>query len=171
MRSVPLPLTAILLALFWATGAAAQGAPVRIAPPAEAPGIVDPRPALAPPIPGPGPRAPGPEAYGPLLVTPELCYSLAQQMRRPPPSATYQPGSDVYGRPVAPADLPGSTNPTITTEIELGRVTGRSAAFGGDIKGYVTVRPDGSVLLNGQPLAASQEFGLLDFCRQQQFIP
>ena len=127
--------------------------PVRIAPPASE---------ALPPVASPTP----------LVLTPEICRRLAAQQRGVP-SAAYQPGVDVYGRPVAPADLPGSGTgmPPITTEIELGHVGGGRATAGGLIRGYVTVAPDGSVLLNGQPVAREQEYGLFDLCRAQRLLP
>jgi hypothetical protein len=74
---------------------------------------------------------------------------------------------------VAPADLPspGVWVPPITTEIELGHVGAGRAATGGFIRGYVTVAPNGSVLLNGQPLPRDEEYGLFDLCRTQHLLP
>ena len=146
------------LALFLALAAAssqAQTPPVRIAP--APPG----QPAMAPA-----------EMSDPLTLTPDICRRLAAEQRAAPP-AGYRPGVDVYGRPVAPADLPsaGAPTPPITTEIQLGRVGSGGAATGGRIRGYVTVAPDGNVLLNGQPLPREQEYGLFDLCRQQHLIP
>lgn len=150
MRAVPL---ALLLAASLATIARAQlPPPTRLAPPGESP-----PPAAAP---------------GPLVLTPETCQRLAAQQRSAPPAA-YQPGIDVYGRPVAPADLPGSSAavPSITTEIELGRLGANRAATGGLVRGYVTVEPNGTVLLNGQPLPREQQYGLADLCREQRLLP
>jgi hypothetical protein len=161
MKAASLVLSALVLGMVSPSAAWPQtsAAPVRIAPPpvAGTPPVFD------------APSAPGAAVYGPPTVTPELCRRLAP--RQPAvPSATYQPGVDVYGRPVAPADLPGAAaTPSITTEIDLGRVAGRAAARG--IKGYVTVQPDGSVLLDGQPLSGGQEYGLLDICRAEHLIP
>jgi hypothetical protein len=152
MKAVPL---ALLLALSLATVARAQlPPPIRLAPPGESP---PPAAAVAP---------------GPPVLTLETCRRLAAQQRSAPPAA-YPPGVDVYGRPVAPADLPGSGAivPPITTEIELGRVGANRAATGGFIRGYVTVEPNGTVLLNGQPLPREQQYGLTDICREQHLLP
>jgi hypothetical protein len=35
----------------------------------------------------------------------------------------------------------------------------------------VTVEPNGTVLLNGQPLPREQQYGLTDICREQHLLP
>jgi hypothetical protein len=167
MKAASLMLATALSGLGMPASAQAPSAsPLRIAPPPAAGGML-----VTPEMQAQG-VPPGPTVYGPMVVTPDLCQRLAQRPRQGGvPPAAYQPGVDVYGRPVAPADLPSSdATPSITTEIELGRLGGRAAA-GGVMKGYVTLQPDGSVLLDGQPLPSSQEYGLLDICRQQRLIP
>jgi hypothetical protein len=151
---------AVLLALFLAP-ALASAAWAQSPPPTR----------IAPPLPGEG-LPPATTAPGPLVLTPETCRRLAAQQRGAP-SAAYQPGVDVYGRPVAPADLPGGNAavPSVTTEIELGRVGAGRAATGGLVRGYVTVEPNGTVLLNGQPLPRAEEYGLYDLCREQRLVP
>jgi len=155
MKAVPLALSLAVLSA--SAGLAQTPPPTRIAPP-------------PPPVEGMPPSAVS--VPGPPVLTPDICQQLAARQRGVP-SAAYQPGVDVYGRPVAPADLPGSTAPVppITTEIELGHVAAGRAATGGFVRGYVTVEPNGTVLLNGQPLPREQEYGLFDLCRQQRVIP
>ena len=156
MRAAPLTLS---LLLFTASGSAwaQSSSPTRIAPPPSPSAIAAPA---------------GPSADGQPGLTPEVCRSLAEHQHGVPPAA-YQPGVDVYGRPVAPADLPGSNVavPSVTTEINIGRVPAGHASAGGLIRGYITVEPDGTVLLNGQPLPREQEYGLFDLCRDQRLIP
>src|SRR6266550_3110019 len=50
--------------------------------------------------------------YTTLFRSP-ACVSLP----RPRDSADYVPGADAYGRPVAPADLPGSSGVQVRTEV------------------------------------------------------
>ena len=156
MRAAPLTLSLLLVA--GSGNAWAQSSPpTRIAPP-------PPPSAIGAPA--------GPTLTGQPDLTPEGCRSLAERQHGAPPAA-YQPGLDVYGRPVAPADLPGNNVavPSVTTEINIGRVPAGHASAGGLIRGYITVEPDGKVLLNGQPLPEAQEYGLYDLCREQRMIP
>lgn len=49
------------------------------------------------------------EAQGRVVVDERVCRSIV--VHQPDPGVEFQPGEDVYGRPVAPADLPNS--PTV----------------------------------------------------------
>jgi len=63
----------------------------------------------APPI-GTAPLPPPPPAGPPPVARPQPCVN-------PRDSAEYVPGVDAYGRPVAPADLPGGADVQISTEV------------------------------------------------------
>jgi hypothetical protein len=94
-----------------------------------------------------------------------------------PPDVAYKPGVDVYGRKVAPADLPSSgpqigTGPTtidITADLHKYGVSSNSPLLlpGAHI-GQITVDDLGRrVLFNGQPLGDSEEHAIADACRQR----
>ena len=94
----------------------------------------------------------------------------------PGADVAYREGVDVRGRPVAPADLPGSRRlrlrDTYTFDIEvrplaprprdplrLGRATSLSV-------GTVVVTPDGRVFFDGQPLHDETQRALAAACRE-----
>ena len=65
-------------------------------------------------------------AFGAIAAAPEPPAKPAPEPAPPPPcvsppnprdSAEYIPGADAYGRPVAPADLPGTPGVQIRTEV------------------------------------------------------
>lgn len=129
-------------------------------------------PPQAPPYTGSGPVVSQPGTGGSLsglvqpdgriVITREMCAQQAIQ-HRPAPDVTYRPGTDVYGRPVAPADLPGSgvgANPyglgdRSSTDILLRppqAAGGRAGVFGETYVGRVTVDANGRTWINGQPV-------------------
>lgn len=91
----------------------------------------------------------------------------------PAPDVTYKPGVDVYGRPVAPADLPGGLRikPADVVEFELSfnplhGKTGRR--FGGTDFYVGTIGVDtttGAVTFNGVPLTDPEQAELAAKCR------
>ncbi len=98
------------------------------------------------------------DAQGRLILTPEYCAQLPDAHMAP--GVAYQGGIDIYGRPVAPADLPGSN---ASSGLPLGTnilVDPSRRPGGGTIPGVrqetyvgtVTVDPQGRALMNGQPL-------------------
>lgn len=107
-----------------------------------------------------------------LSVTLGACRTLVAH--HPSPDVTYQPGVDVEGRAVAPADLPGSGGAAglgdvfvIRLSAELARRLGlprQPVPLEAEAElGIVTVQGD-RVLLNGQPLAADGEATLARIC-------
>ncbi|HWE76868.1 MAG TPA: hypothetical protein VG328_27130 [Stellaceae bacterium] len=106
---------------------------------------------------------------GGLMMSSQVCTSLGA----PPagvPGADYQPGVDVNGNAVAPADLPSSNaNPSVDNfPIEINqRLAHRfNLPLGGNAKavlGYVTVR-NNQAYFNGQPLDADQTAALAEAC-------
>jgi hypothetical protein len=103
-------------------------------------------------------------------------------LHQPAPDVTYQPGRDVdsQGRPIAPADLPGSgassallDQPVVLNlQIPLRRLLGdRTPANLGRSEtnvGTIAVDPrTGKLALNGQPLEPQGEDALAQACREQ----
>ncbi|HLI20079.1 MAG TPA: hypothetical protein VKV32_03105 [Stellaceae bacterium] len=129
------------------------------------------RPAFAesvstPPPPGGVVKAPD----GGLVISSQTCAELGGDASVP--SADYQPGLDVNGNGVAPADLPssGASSPTIENfPIEIdqslaGKFNLPPGAAPKAILGYVTVR-DNQAYFNGQPLNADQNAALQSACK------
>jgi len=95
-----------------------------------------------------------------------------------PPGVEYQPGVDVYGRKVAPADLPSSqpqigTGPItidITADLHKYGVPASSPLLlPGARLGQITVDDLGrKVYFNGQPLGDTEEHAIADACRARQ---
>ena len=94
-----------------------------------------------------------------------------------PPDVAYQPGVDVYGRKVAPADLnsqPQIGSGPITIDItadlhKYGVPASSPLLLPGAKLGQITVDDNGrKVLFNGQPLGNSEEQAIAEACRQRQ---
>ena len=94
-----------------------------------------------------------------LAVTPDVCDRLV--VHRPDDDVAYQPGVDVEGRPVAPADLPGTVRlampETITIPVTVdvierfGLPFDPGAVEADGLIGTLTLRGD-RLTFNGQPL-------------------
>ena len=94
-----------------------------------------------------------------LAVTPDVCDRLV--VHRPDDDVAYQPGVDVEGRPVAPADLPGTVRlampETITIPVTVdvierfGLPFDPGAVEADGLIGTLTLRGD-LLTFNGQPL-------------------
>jgi hypothetical protein len=111
---------------------------------------------------------------GRIVITRDLCSQVSVQ-HQPAPDVAYRPGTDVYGRPVAPADLPGSgtngaygdlgsrtsTDLLITPQGRGGLA--QRGLTGETFVGRVTVDAAGRVAINGQPVdpPAQSELQLL----------
>jgi hypothetical protein len=124
-------------------------------------------PALAANTPPPGGVAPAPN--GGLVMSSQICATLAGSTAGVP-SADYQPGVDVNGNAVAPADLPATSSPSVDNfPIEIDqRLANRfhlpPGASSKAILGYVTVHGN-QAYFNGQPLNADQTSALAEACR------
>jgi hypothetical protein len=131
-------------------------------------------PALAANTPSPPPGAVAATPNGGLVMSSQVCTSIGA----PPasgsnggiPSADYQPGVDVNGNAVAPADLPSSgSSPNLDNfpiEIDQHLAHRFNLRPGGNAKavlGYVTVR-NNQAYFNGQPLNADQTAALVEAC-------
>ncbi|BAI72765.1 hypothetical protein AZL_021270 [Azospirillum sp. B510] len=131
----------------------------------------------ATPLPGPIPLAPDAPRERPAGDRQVVDLSLCQRLTRHVPAADveYKPGVDVKGRPVAPADLPGSagTQPPIPIDlplsIDLARRMGipvPSVPFlPNDVTAvWLSVVGD-RLYLNGQPIDPGAEERLYVYCR------
>ena len=109
-----------------------------------------------------------------VTLTKEDCRRLSVHV--PEPGVAYQPGVDVNGRPVTPADLGGApalaTPETVTIEIEVDLqdrfgIPANSNLFKGDAKiGTVEVDRDGRARFNGQPLQDEEQLELTRRCQE-----
>lgn len=116
-------------------------------------------------------------------VDPNLCQALIKH----PPSAdvTYQPGVDVNGKPVAPADLPGQPQMELPAKlqipltVQLAKLLNLNPAqppvdkLGAGTEvwlGTLTVEGD-KVSYNGQPLTDAQQDNLAVLCLKQSGKP
>jgi hypothetical protein len=109
-----------------------------------------------------------------LTIRRDDCSRLVQHV--PAPDVAYQPGVDVRGRPVAPADLPGTVRidvpETITFDVaaDLRRfgLPPFSPLYEPNVPlGRVTVERDGRAYFNGQPLQNADSDALAQYCRQR----
>lgn len=108
-----------------------------------------------------------------VQVSRKDCQALVRHV--PDPGVAYQPGVDVRGRPVAPADLPGSSLQAIVPksvefDISFFPMAGRWPGRFDQSELYVgTVRYDlgtGEVLFNGVPLTDREKDELARRCRE-----
>ena len=121
------------------------------------------------PAPPPGGVAAAPN--GGLVMSSQVCATLAGAAPGVP-SADYQPGVDVNGNAVTPADLPSApSTPTVDNfpiEIDQQLANRFHLPPGASTKavlGYVTVR-NNQAYFNGQPLNADQTSALAEACRE-----
>lgn len=111
-------------------------------------------------------------AHTPITVNQESCRALVRYVDTG--NATYQPGVDVFGRPVAGADLvdqavviaPSDVVFSLTIRLK-DYAPGVAAALSDSTAriGEITVRGQ-EVLFNGQPLSANETAALAAACRQ-----
>lgn len=114
-----------------------------------------------------------------VTLTKQDCRRLSVHV--PDPGVAYQPGVDVNGRPVTPADLGGAPAQdipelaipeTVTIEIEVDLqdrfgIPDNANAFKGDAKiGKVEVDRDGRARFNGQPLQDAEQYELTRRCQE-----
>jgi len=124
---------------------------------------------------GPAPVAAPIGAAGPsdrIIIDRENCTRYRAQSAGG--DANYRPGVDVYGRPVAPADLPGSSSPGAQVATDLLMNNRRNLPIGSGLRGEtyvgtVTVDGQGRALMNGQPLEGGAGSDILELCRRAGF--
>ncbi|MBP2299536.1 hypothetical protein [Azospirillum picis] len=123
---------------------------------------------------GPVPLTPGSSSGADRPVV-DLSLCRAMVAHRPAPDVQYRPGVDVHGRPVAPADLPGSggAQPPIPVDlplsVELARRMGIALPSAPGLPdemtaAWLTVVGD-QLYLNGQPMEAASEERVYAYCR------
>jgi hypothetical protein len=115
----------------------------------------------------------------PVYVTRQDCNQLVAH--HPAPDVTYQPGVDVHGRPVAPADLPGSRNlqilpDRVTFDLKVNPLaygsrlsTSPGDKFANTAMTVARIEVDllsGALRLNGQPLDSEQTRIVTEACRK-----
>jgi hypothetical protein len=115
------------------------------------------------------------DAQGRVILTPEYCAQLPEAQMAP--GVAYQGGVDVNGRPVVPADLPGS-NANAGLPIGTNILADPSLRPGGgaipsqpglrqeSYIGTVTVDPQGRALMNGRPLDGPQPGSIAALCAE-----
>lgn len=113
-----------------------------------------------------------------VIITRDICARL--EIYQPAPDVAYQPGVDVAGNPVAPADLPGSSNldfglddVAIDPRIPLARFVGdpmaKQPVLGAaeiDL-GPINFR-EGRPYLGDRPLRSEEEHALAAECARLQ---
>ncbi|MHA1113003.1 MAG: hypothetical protein ACTSRY_00650 [Alphaproteobacteria bacterium] len=109
-----------------------------------------------------------------VVVSRADCARLVRHV--PAPDVAYRPGIDVHGRPVAPADLPGTPRIVLPEEFEIKITVDLRARLGlpadpgkyaGEVKvGTVRYR-DGRAWFNGQPLEDESQARLSAACAKQ----
>ena len=106
-------------------------------------------------------------------ITKVQCRNLVQHT--PAPDVAYQPGVDVYGKPVVPADLDAESQIKVPREFTIDLSVDLFDRFGipkdgtlykGAVDiGSVTVRGD-QAWYNGQPLTGQTQAALSQICRE-----
>ncbi len=115
------------------------------------------------------------DAQGRVILTPEYCAQLPEAQMAP--GVAYQSGVDVNGRPVVPADLPGSNASAglpIGTNILVdpsrrpggGAIPGQPGLRQESYVGTVTLDPQGRALMNGRPLDAPPPGSIAALCAE-----
>ena len=134
----------------------------------------------APAVSGPVVSQPGAGSFGGLVqpdgrivITRDMC-AQASIEHRPAPDVTYRAGTDAYGRPVAPADLPGSgtnayglgnrTSTDILITPQTGGSVAQRGAVGETFVGRVTVDANGRAWINGHPVDNQGQSELQQLC-------
>jgi hypothetical protein len=119
--------------------------------------------------------ASGPAVAQTVAVTDADCAKIVNYTT--PPGVNYQPGVDVYGRSVAPADLDSGSQPQIGSGPITIDITADLHRYGvpsnsplllpGAHLGQITV-DNNHTYFNGQPLGDTEEKAIADACRQRQ---
>ena len=134
--------------------------------------LPEPPPAVAPPAATtPGALGGLVQPDGRIVITRDMCRQASVQ-HQPAPDVAYRGGTDVYGRPVAPADLPGSGtsaygglgSQSSTDLLIRPQAATRGGVAGETYVGRVTVDANGRTLLNGQPIDPGAPSELRQLC-------
>jgi hypothetical protein len=118
----------------------------------------------------------------PVYVTKSDCMALVHH--HPSSDVTYQPGADVHGKYVTPADLPNSDtafalpdkvqfdlkiNPMNYAQGQQGVTSGKYANTALTVARVAVDLKTGQTLLNGKPLDGGQDQYVLEACRKAGF--
>ncbi|PWC34684.1 hypothetical protein [Azospirillum sp. TSO35-2] len=134
---------------------------------------------------GPSRAQSQPPVQGPVRLSPDggqrpvvdlsLCQTLTAH--QPAPDVEYRPGVDVHGRPVAPADLPGSAGaaPPIPIDLPLSVDLARRMGFPmasapglpNDVTAVWLTVMGNRLYLNGQPIEPAAAERLAAYCRSR----
>ncbi len=115
----------------------------------------------------------GADEQATVVITKADCARLVEHV--PAPDVAYQPGVDVYGRPVAPAELDGGVRrpvpETILIDIEIDLlqrfgIPANPALYDADAEVGEVVYRDGRFTLNGQPLRDEAQAELAARCQR-----
>ncbi|HIJ37513.1 MAG TPA: hypothetical protein HPP80_01335 [Rhodospirillaceae bacterium] len=114
-----------------------------------------------------------------VIIAKADCAKLVTHQARP--DVAFKPGVGPHGKPVAPADLPGTgTNGWVPDKIQFevkvnpmlyggaAASTGAAAKYANSAVNVAHIEVDprsGQVLLNGKPLASEQQQALQEVCR------
>ncbi len=109
-------------------------------------------------------------------VSDDACAMIVSHQVDSDVSATYQAGVDVHGKPVVEADLapsplqaPDEVSFDLTVDMaQYLAVTTQPKPEGQIGLGRITVKRDGQVLLDGQPMESQQEVALRALCEQEK---
>jgi len=110
-----------------------------------------------------------------VRIADATCARLVEH--RPAPDVAYQPGVDAHGKPVAPADLPGSGSLVLPEMIRVAITVDLQKRFGIPANSVLfeaeaevgTVEFQGDRLtFNGQPLGDAEARALAEACQQVQ---
>lgn len=117
--------------------------------------------------------AASPAGAAAVTITKADCARLVKHV--PDADVAYEPGVDVYGRPVAPADLDGGSALRLPEEIPILIKIDLFERFGLPPNGVsydaeaivgVVAYLDGRFTFNGQPLLSDEEAALAERCQQ-----
>jgi len=112
-------------------------------------------------------------------VDPALCKALVKHT--PDPGVAYQPGVDVNGKPVTPADVPGGATMKLPDKIQIPLTVSLAKVLNLNTSAYpynqlgpgteanigtLTVEGD-RTFLNGQPLSDAQQDNLAVLCMKK----
>ena len=121
-----------------------------------------------------GPSALVPVASADIAISRQDCQYLTRY--QPAPDVNFQPGVDVHGRPVAPADIGGGQQLKlpetiyIPIEVDIGQryhIPANSPLWKATAEiGTVAVTGD-QVTFNGQPLTSDDNAALAAMCRDR----
>lgn len=125
-------------------------------------------------VPPPPPGGVSVSQDGRIVISSDLCPGLAGAASQVP-GADYTPGVDVNGKPVAPADLPGTAPPlkldnfpieiSVNLQKRFGIPANSTLFHGKAIIGLVTIR-DGRAYFNGEPISQSEQDMMVAACKE-----